>query len=203
MLRYGRFFAWSVLLKEIEERYARRDVCNTSFRFNAFAQQLLTLSFTSKCASDQLWCKPICNTTADVYAYWGSYCGLQVKRLMRSTEAPPRWVWKLLINKGRYRTAGVAVMTHDPIDLNLGFLWGDSLISLLIIWRNIQSQRPHFTFNQYFYNSGMLTSIWFLPALFSPFYLHTAISRRPSLHHEAAEPILQVVSHSVETSLHF
>ena len=93
MLRYGRFFAWSVLLKEIEERYARRDVCNTSFRFNAFAQQLLTLSFTSKCASDQLWCKPICNTTADVYAYWGSYCGLQVKRLMHLTERPPGWAW--------------------------------------------------------------------------------------------------------------
>ena len=93
MLRYGRFFAWSVLLKEIEERYARRDVCNTSFRFNAFAQQLLTLSFTSKCDSDQLWCKPICNTTADVYAYWGSLCGIQVKRLMHLTERPPGWAW--------------------------------------------------------------------------------------------------------------
>ena len=53
----------------------------------------MTLSFTSKCDSDQLWCKPICNTTADVYAYWGSLCGIQVKRLMHLTERPPGWAW--------------------------------------------------------------------------------------------------------------
>ena len=53
-------------------------------------------------------CKSILVKTADVYASWGSHCSIQVKRLVRSTEAPPGWVWKLLINKGRYRTAGAA-----------------------------------------------------------------------------------------------
>ena len=80
---------------------------------SSVAQQLWTLSFTSECDSDQLWCNSISNKTADEYAYRGSHCGKQVKRLVRSTEAPPGWVWKLLINKGRYRNAGAAKTIID------------------------------------------------------------------------------------------
>ena len=37
---------------------------------------------------DPMKCKSILVKTADVYAYWGSHCSIQVKRLARLTEGP-------------------------------------------------------------------------------------------------------------------